>query len=44
MPLACFLMHGYFGNCINKVLWINTGGTETKNIKNRSPSAKNQFQ
>ena len=38
MPSACF---GAISNVpLLLVLWINTGGTETKNIKNLSPSAK----
>ena len=38
MPSACF---GVISNVpLLLVLWINTGGTETKNIKNLSPSAK----
>ena len=40
MPSACF---GAISNVpLLLVQWINTGGTETKNIKNLSPSAKNQ--
>ena len=35
MPSACF---GAISNVpLLLVLWINTGGTETKNIKNLSP-------
>ena len=38
MPSACF---GAISNVpLLLVQWINTGGTETKNIKNLSPSVK----